>query len=182
MLLAATRAALALGALALFNATAFAQAPCQTTPTTIHTAAGTLDKALTVLSSQAGCPVRYDKKLVQQFRAPAVQGKLTAADALARLVKGTGLEAHSDTQGLSVSQTDQEKIGLQAAALQAQLGQAVTAQTITQNIANAMYEELAEVRTSVTALAKQQGFVSAGEKASYQRTFAKAEHLVAKRN
>lgn len=182
MNLTATKATLALGALALFNATAFAQGPCNTTPQNIRIAAGTLDQALTALSTQLGCPVQYDKKLVQSFRVPAVQGKLTAADALVRLVKGTGLEAHTDTNGLSVSQTDQEKIGLRAATLQAQLGQASKSQQIAQGTANAMYEELGEVRTSVTTLAKQQGFVSAAEKASYQRTFAKAEQVVAKSN
>ena len=66
--------------------------------------------------------------------------------------------------------------------LQARLGQAVKAKTIAQSTANALYGDLGEVRTSVTSLAKQQGFVSAAEKASYQRTFAKAEQLVAKSN
>lgn len=182
MNLVATRVTLALGALTLFTATAFAQAPCQTSPTTLHITAGTLDHALTALAAQTNCPVQYDKQLVQQFRAPALQGKLTAADALTSLVKGTGLEAHCDANGLSVSQADQEKIGLQAAMLQARLGQAVKAQTIAQSTANALYGDLGEVRTSVTSLAKQQGFVSAAEKASYQRTFAKAEQLVAKSN
>lgn len=178
----ATKAALALGAFALFHATAFAQGPCSTTPQTIHLAAGTLDHALTSLATQLGCPVQYDKKLAQQFRVSAVQGKLTAADALVRLVQGTGLEAHTDAKGLSVSQADQEKIGLRAATLQAQLGQAIKSQTLAPNTANTLYAELGEVRTSVTTLAKQQGFVSAAEKASYQRTFAKAEQVLAKSN
>lgn len=182
MNLAATRATLALGTLALLNATAFAQAPCTTKTTTFHLTAGTLDNALTALATQAGCPVQYDKKLVQQFRVPAVQGKFSAADALVRLVKGTGLEAHSDAKGLSVSQADQDKIGLRAATLQAQLGQAVKLQTLAQPTANALYGELGEVRSSVTRLAKQQGFVSAAEKASYQRTFAKTEQVLAKSN
>ena len=182
MTLAAMRATLALGALAFFNATAFAQAPCKTTPTTLHIAAGTLDNALTALSTQVGCPVQYDKQLAQQFRVPAVQGKFTAADALVRLVKGTGLEAHTNAKGLSVSQADQNQIGLRAATLQAKLGQAVKSQKLMQPTANALYEELGTVRNSVTTLAKQQGFVSAAEKASYQRTFAKAEQVLARSN
>ncbi len=111
-----------------------------------------------------------------------MQGKLTAADALVRLVQGTGLEAHSDAKGLRIDQADQEKIGLRAATLQAQLGQAVKSQTLARPIATAMYAELGEVRTSVTELAKKQGFVSAAEKASYQRKFTKAEHLLAHNN
>ena len=179
MNLLAPRVILALGTLALATATAFAQAPYHPTPTTFHITAGSLEQALTTLATQAGCPVQYDKKLVQSFRAPAVHGKLTAADALVRLVHGTGLEAHSEAGGLSVSQTDQTQISLRAATLQAQLGQAAKAQTLAQPLANTLYEELAEVRTSVATLAKQQGFVSAAEKASYQRTFAHAEHLLA---
>lgn len=178
----ATKAAFALGALALFSTAASAQTPCATNPITFHLAAGPLAQALTTFSAQAGCPVQYDQKLVQTLRAPAVSGKLTAADALVRLVKGTGLEAHSDAKGLSVSQADQEKIGLKAAALQAQFGQAIKSQTIAPSTANAMYKKLDVVRTSVTELAKQQGFVSAAEKASYQRTFAQAEQALSKSN
>lgn len=182
MNLSVTSATLALGALALLTTPAFAQAPCHPTPTTFHLAAGSLEQALTALSAQAGCSVHYDKTLVRSFRVPAVQGQLTAADALVRLVHGTGLEAHSDAQGLSVSQADQETIGLRAATLQAQVGQALKSQTLAQPLANALYAELGEVRTSVTAVARQQGFVSAAEKASYQRTFAKAEQVLATRN
>jgi hypothetical protein len=68
-----------------------------------------------------------------------VQGKLTAADALVRLVQGTGLEAHSDTNGLSVSQADQNRTGLKAAALQAQFGQAIKSQPLAPSTANALY-------------------------------------------
>jgi len=181
MNLPATRATLA-GALALLSAMAFAQAPCHPTPTTFHLAAGPLAQSLTTLGAQAGCPVQYDKKLVQSFRAPAVQGQLPAADALVRLVQGTGLEAHSDASGLSVSQADQQAIGRRAATLQARLGQAAKAQTLAQPIATTLYGELAEVRASATTLARQQGFISAAEKASYQRTLAKAEHLLATSN
>ena len=60
MNLVATRVTLALGALTLFTATAFAQAPCQTSPTTLHITAGTLDHALTALAAQTNCPVQYD--------------------------------------------------------------------------------------------------------------------------
>ena len=48
-------------------------------------------------------------------------------------------------------------------------------------IANEMYTELGDVKTSVTEFAKSQGFVSAGEKASYQRTFEKAQQVLTRR-
>ncbi|MBC6611551.1 hypothetical protein H8B15_11485 [Hymenobacter sp. BT507] len=159
-----------------------AQNSCKTTPAAVRITAGSLDKALTDLAKQLGCPVHYDKKIAQQFRSPAVQGTFTPTDALIRIVQGTGLEAHVDRNGLEVSRVDQAAIGLRVATLQAQLGQAVKSQQLTQNTANTLYSELGEVRTSVVELAKKQGFVSAAEKASYQRTFAKAEQALAQPN
>ncbi|MBO3273368.1 STN domain-containing protein [Hymenobacter defluvii] len=136
-------------------------------------------QALTDLSRQTGCPVQYEQQLVQPFRSPAIAGRLTTADALLQLVKGTGLEVHTTNDKLSVSQADQQAISSKAAALQTQVGQAVKAQKLPQHATTALYAELGAVRTSVVTLAKQQGFVSAAEKASYQRTFAKAEQLLA---
>ncbi|UOR06948.1 STN domain-containing protein [Hymenobacter aerilatus] len=159
--------------------TSTAQTVCQTTPTVVRIAAAPLAQALTDLSRQTSCPVQYEQQLVQSFRSPAVTGRLTTADALVQLVKGTGLEAHSSQGKLSVSQADQQVIGRKAASLQAQLGQAVKAQKLPQHQANTLYTELGAVSTSVVTLAKQQGFVSAAEKASYQRTFSQAEQLLA---
>ncbi|UOR05985.1 hypothetical protein MUN82_02515 [Hymenobacter aerilatus] len=151
----------------------------QTTPTPLHIAAGPLDKALLALSSQTGHPVQFDQRLTTSFRSPNVQGTLLPAQALIQLVQGTGLEAHNEHNTLSVSRVDQSAIELQAATLQAQLGQAVKSQKVTQRTANKLYAELADVRSSVVELAKMQGFVSAAEKASYQRTFAKVQHVLA---
>lgn len=156
-----------------------AQTACPTTPTAIHVAATTLDQALATLARHSGCPIQYEQQVVQPFRSPAVYGTLTPVAAVTQLVRGTGLEVHLEHDQLRINQADQQAIGLQAATLQAQLGQAVKAQTLPQSKAQALYTELAQVRTSVVELAKEQGFVSAAEKASYQRTFAYVQQIIA---
>jgi len=155
-----------------------AQTTCSETPTRISVGANRLDKALAELSGQITCTIRYDRKVAQTFRSPAVKGNLTPSDALIQLVKGTGLEVHTDAS-LALNQADQEAIGLRAATLQANLGQAVKSQKLGQQTANQMFGKLGDVRTSVVELAKKQGFVSAAEKASYTRVFNEAEHLLA---
>jgi hypothetical protein len=99
-------------------------------------------------------------------------------EALIRMVRGTGLEVHADSMGLHISQADQEAIGLKAATLQASVGQAIKSQKIGQHTANGLFAKLGDVRTSVVDLARSQGFVSAAEKASYQRTFTEVERVL----
>jgi hypothetical protein len=74
---------------------------------------------------------------------------------------------------------EQVSITQRASALQQQLKQAAAAHHIDPTAARTVNQELAEVQKSVAELAPKQGFVSAAEKASYQRTFAKAEQLLA---
>jgi len=77
------------------------------------------------------------------------------------------------------AQADQQQIEQRATALQAAVQQAAKAQKLKQPAADALYKELAGVKASVQELAPKQGFVSAAEKASYQRVFAKAECAIA---
>lgn len=155
-----------------------AQTACAQLPATINIAPNRLDKALSQLAGQISCSIKYDPRAAQAFHNSAVKGKLTPCEALIQLVKGTGLEVHLDKQ-LVVNQADQEAIGLKAATLQASLGQAIKAHTLTQQTANQMYSQLGNVRTSVVEVVKKQGFVSAAEKASYQRTFKQVQQLLA---
>ena len=73
---------------------------------------------------------------------------------------------------------EQVSITQRATALQQQLKQAAAAHRLDPTAARTVSQELAEVQKSVAELAPKQGFVSAAEKASYQRTFAKAEQLL----
>lgn len=168
---------LAVGLLIL-STVGYAQNLCFTTSAVINVSASPLAKALVSLSSQTGCPIGYEAKLVRPFRSSTVKGRLTPTEALIRMVRGTGLEVHADSMGLHISQADQEAIGLKAATLQASLGQAVKSQKVGQHTANGLFAKLGDVRTSVVDLARSQGFVSAAEKASYQRTFTEVERVL----
>lgn len=168
------------GVMALNITSVSAQTPCKSSPTVIHITSGPLQKTLADFSTQLGCPVQYNRRVVQSVRGNAVQGKLAPSEALIQLVQGTGLEAHYDNNKLSVSQADQLATKRTASALQVRLKQAASAQKVSLAASTAMQAELEQVKTSVVKLATQQGFVSAAEKASFQRTFARAEQLLAK--
>ena len=104
-----------------------------------------------------------------------------AALALHALVLGApAAHAQAVTKPTTIAaQADQQQIEQRATALQAAVQQAAKAHKLKQTAADALYKELAGVKASVQELAPKQGFVSAAEKASYQRVFAKAERAVA---
>lgn len=57
-----------------------------------HVEAGDLDRALQAIQSQGQVRISYDKRLTAQRRAPAVQGRLSATEALRRVLTDSGLE------------------------------------------------------------------------------------------
>lgn len=69
--------------------------------TDFHIAAQPLGQALTLLARQAGLQLMVDPELVDARRAPAVEGRFTTAVAVARLLRGSGLEG-SVSQGTLV--------------------------------------------------------------------------------
>lgn len=74
---------------AILTGTAYAQDT--TTPREFDVPAGRLDAAVERLGEQAGLQIVYDQALVLGKNAGAVKGRLTAAEALKRLLSGTGL-------------------------------------------------------------------------------------------
>jgi hypothetical protein len=106
---------------------------------------------------------------------------IKAAFALHALVLGA-TAAHAQAvpkTTTTTAQADQQQVEQQATGLQAAVQQAAKAHKLKQPAADALYKELAGVKASVKELAPKQGFVSAAEKASYQRVFAKAERAIA---
>ncbi len=61
--------------------------------------ASTLDQALSRLGRQAGAQIAVDAEITAGLTSPGVSGRYTVADALQRLLAGTGLEAVRDTSG-----------------------------------------------------------------------------------
>jgi len=167
--------------IALFSAAAYSQNRCEDTIVKVNVSANRLDRALAELSSQIACPINYDKKSSKSFRSGTVKGMLKPSDALVKLITGTGLEVHNENNQLVINKMDQQATILKATSLQADLNKAIKSQKVSSKIANEMYTELGDIKTSVTEFAKSQGFVSAGEKASYQRTFEKAQQVLTRR-
>ena len=167
--------------IALFSATAYSQNRCEDTIVKVDVSANRLDLAIAELSSQIACPISYDKKFSKRFRSGTVKGMLKPSDALIKLITGTGLEVHNENNQLVINKMDQQATILKATSLQTDLNKAVKSQKVSSKIANEMYTELGDIKTSVTEFAKSQGFVSAGEKASYQRTFEKAQQVLTRR-
>lgn len=71
-----------------------APAPATAASTDFHIPAQPLDQALAQLARQAGLQLLATPELVQGRRAPAVEGRLSTAAAVARLLRGSGLEGH----------------------------------------------------------------------------------------
>ncbi|WP_027017098.1 TonB-dependent siderophore receptor [Comamonas composti] len=67
-----------------------------------HIAAQPLGQALTQLARQAGLQLLVAPELVQERRAPAVEGRFTTAVAVDRLLRGSGLEGHVSQSTLVV--------------------------------------------------------------------------------
>jgi len=96
-LLSAT--AIGIAALANFAAAQSASAPVAASSSvkTFSIPAQSLGAAITTLAKQAGIPVSVDAALVAGRTAPAVSGSMTPAQALDRLLAGSGLVAEVNT-------------------------------------------------------------------------------------
>lgn len=64
-------------------------------PQTIDIPAGNLSQALDRLGEQTGVLITYEPRLVQGLNAPRVSGKLPAAEALRRLLSGSGIQVEA---------------------------------------------------------------------------------------
>lgn len=143
---------------------------CQNDPVRIDIRAQALLTALDALSRQTNCPISRDVD-VTKLRGNAVRGRMSPANAIVALVRGTGLEAHPVRQGLAIDRSGQQEIAARADALDRRIRVRQTAGHLTPGRANALSRQVAQVRRQAVLFARQQGFVSAAEKASFQRTF-----------
>lgn len=86
---------------AAFVAATPASAACQRAPVAFDLPAQRLDAALQELSHRTGCLVTVDPSSVADRRAPALRGRFTPEQALARLIRNTGYDARSTPEGLA---------------------------------------------------------------------------------
>ncbi len=101
LLVGCAASALVLGPVA-GRALAATQAPSAEPATMISVVAGPLDKALLALATQTRLRIFFTSDLVTGLRAPKVSGRLTAGQALARLLDGSGLEARRTGPGVII--------------------------------------------------------------------------------
>ncbi|WP_157956586.1 TonB-dependent siderophore receptor [Dyella sp. C11] len=96
---------------ALLPSAVFAQIDASRT-VQISVAAGPLGPALTDLAQQLGLPLAVDPSLVSHLAAPAISGRLTARQALERVLAGTDLVATQKDGVLIVQRAPQAKRGV----------------------------------------------------------------------
>src|SRR5688572_24064769 len=93
--------AIAAGMSALMPA-AYAQTTTQNATYDINLPAQPLASAIAALSKQTGAQILAAGELVAGRQAPALSGRMTARDALNRLLGGSGLEAAASASGFVV--------------------------------------------------------------------------------
>ncbi|MBS63423.1 hypothetical protein [Salinisphaera sp.] len=169
-----TRPSLGLWILGLFAVSAAAPAFAACSPGVHDYAidATRLDSALQQFAHTSGCFVETDLGGDAGLLANGVEGRFTAANALIRLVRGTGLEAHFDHGHYAVNRADREAVKQRVDTLRSQVVSARENGALSQGEAEALDRELAAVWRDAQTLISEQGFLSAAENASFQRLFA----------
>lgn len=144
-----------------------AYAACQSDAVDYDFPAQRLDEALQQLAHRSGCFINTDLTRIADEQAPALSGTYRPEEALWELLKGTGWEGYPTDEGLEVSEREQGWVKARTQALR----EAVEKRdTLSEDERKAYLEELASLEQSVTELAREQGFISAGEHASYERS------------
>ncbi len=131
-----------------------------------------LDQALQQFAQTSGCPVAVNTGALGSTQANALDGQYTAADALIRLVRGSGFEVHLDNGRYRVNHADAQALQRRIKTLTRDIDSVADAQALSKAREAALRKQLGAVWTSAQRLIREQGFLSAAEKASYNRTFA----------
>lgn len=143
---------------------------CQNVPMHIDIPAQPMTTALDLLTRQTRCPISREVD-VSKLRSTAVKGTMKPVDAIVATVRGSGLEAKPVKQGLMVGRFDQRQIASHADMLERRISARQATGRLSAVRASALRRSLDQVRRQTTTLARNQGFISAAEKASFQRTF-----------
>lgn len=138
-----------------------------------------MDQALEQFAHTSGCPVEVDNALIEDHRAPALAGQFTPDAALIQLVRGSGLEVHLDDGHYRINQSDRERINDRIETLRYRIDSARNDESLTPGNADALDAQLDAIDAQSDQLITEQGFLSAGEKASYERLFAWMEGRLA---
>jgi len=167
-------ACFAIVASAALPASAMAQsAPfnCQNDPQRVQIGAQPMRAAISDLSKQTRCPISIDAQIGGIY-GHAVKGTVTPLAAAVALVRGTGLEVMLIKQGIGIGRYEQDAFDAKVDMLTSKVQDGVNSGRINSSRAASLRRQLTGVTTSIHQVAREQGFVSAAEKASYRRTIA----------
>ncbi|WP_372361242.1 STN domain-containing protein [Xanthomonas sp. NCPPB 1325] len=153
-------------------------AACQPGPFTLALSAQRLDERLQDLAHQAGCAVEVDPSLLQDKRVQALSGTFTADQAFIQSVRGSGLEADYASDHWRVNRAQQLYFAERVETLQSAITDARKSNAITGRQAKTMNAQLSKMAVEVPKLVRQQGFLSAAERASYERTLKEIEKVL----
>lgn len=142
-------------------------AECLRGPFKMTLPAQRLDERLQDLAHRTGCFMEVAPQMLADRQAPAVRGRLTTEQALLRSLRGTGLEGAPYKGHWRVDQAQQTRFARRIASLRETLAQQ-HGQVRPAQAAKAT-RTLAWVEKRVARDVRQQGFLSAAEKASYNR-------------
>ncbi|MBH3440975.1 STN domain-containing protein [Pseudomonas luteola] len=144
------------------------EAACQRNAADFNYPSQRLDEAIQQLAHSTGCPVTVDLAPFADRKVPALHGRYTPEEALWQLIKGTGLEGYSTADGLEANTQEQDAVGAKAQAVRSLIN--TQKGSITKAKQQHYEQQIKEVETNVAALARQQGFISAGERSSFHRS------------
>lgn len=145
---------------------------CLPTAVSYDYPASRLDSALEQFAHTSGCFVHVDMNDVGDLRTDALKGRFTPADALLRLVRGTGLEAHVEQGRYAVNHADRDAVKRRIDALRTTIANERDAGQLSEEKATKLTQQLDAVWQNTQSLIRSQGFLSAAEKASFDRLFA----------
>lgn len=164
---------------AMLGCSAQASAACQIQAIPYDYPEQRLDQALEQFAHTSGCPVEVDSSSLGNLQAPALSGQFTPEAALIQLVRGSGLEVHLDNDHYRINQSDRERIEDLVETFRYRIDSVRDSQQLADSEAGALDAQLDAIETQSDQLITEQGFLSAAEKAGYERFFAWLEGRLA---
>ena len=160
------------GTMMLFGSASCLAYNCQNEPLKIDISSQPVSQAIKVLTKQTDCPVSIDASL-KNITSNRVQGTMTPPDAIVALVRGTGLEGVTLKQGLGIGHYEQKAFQAQTDDVLRTVRQRVSERRLTKSQSKKIQDSMKSLMEGLKQNVLEQGFLSAGEKASYQRTLEK---------
>lgn len=146
---------------------------CQNGPVQVDISSQPVSQAVKLLSKQIGCPISVDANL-ENRTSHSVKGTMTPPDAIAALARGTGLEGVVLRQGLGIGHYEQKAFQIKTDEVLAKVRQRISEHRLTAAQGKKIQDSMKMLMEDLKKSVREQGFLSAGEKASYQRTLDEA--------